>query len=48
MGLLFFPEPTRNIAGLGFANIKPAFELAIYFSQGILDIARGIVDAMFT
>ena len=48
LGLIFFPEPTRNLAGLGVANVKPAFDLAIYFSRGILDIARGIVDAMFT
>jgi len=47
LGLVFFPDPTRNLAGLGTANIKPAFELAVYFSQGILDISRGIVDAMF-
>jgi uncharacterized membrane protein len=48
LGLVFFPDPTRNLAGLGTSNIKPAFELAVYFSQGILDIVRGIADAMFT
>ena len=47
LGLVFFPDPTRNLAGLGVTNLKPAFELVVYFSQGILDISRGIVDAMF-
>jgi hypothetical protein len=33
LGLVFFPEPTRNLAGLGTTNIKPAFELAVYLRE---------------
>jgi|TARA_Y100000034_G_scaffold108546_1_gene138993 hypothetical protein len=48
LGLLFFPEPTRNLAGLGVSNIKPAFDLVVYISHGVLQIAGGILDAMFS
>ena len=47
LGLVFCPDPTKNLAGLGAANIKPAFDLIVYISHGILEIASGILNAMF-
>jgi len=47
LGLIFFPDQTKGLAGAATSSVGPLSDLAVYTTKGLISLSQGIYEAMF-